>query len=82
MEINVILGGKTVYENGVPITKGGTPGRMDTGDLERRDIHIDNDVETTAVIEYWLDGEMVHRSVDMNLKTGIFCVAEQSEIGT
>ena len=72
MLINVILGGETYYSNGVPCVRGGTPSRMDTAALEKREHHIDNDVETTTATEYWLDGQLVHRSVNMRLKTGIF----------
>ena len=79
--INVMLGGKTVYEAGVPVTKGGELTQMDTKDLSHHEYEIDNDIEHTKVTEYWLDGELVHRSVDMHLKTGIFCMPEQAEIG-
>lgn len=79
--INVILGGKTVYEGDVPSVIGGEMTQMDTKDLSHREINIDNDIEKTTVTEYWLDGELVHRSVYMHLKTGIFCIPEQAEIG-
>ena len=45
-----------------------TKGEMDTSLLERREGTIDNEVEFTKWVEYWLDGELVHRSVDMVLK--------------
>lgn len=79
--INVMLGGKTVYENGVPSVIGGEMTQMDTKDLSHREINIDNDLETTKVTEYWLDGELVHRSVNMDLKTGIFMDAVQADFG-
>lgn len=79
--INVILGGKTVYEGDVPSVIGGEMSQMDTKDLSHREVIVDNDIEKTKVTEYWLDGELVHRSVNMHLKTGLFCVAEQAEIG-
>jgi hypothetical protein len=45
-----------------------TKGEMDDSLLEKREGTIDNDNETTNWVEYWLDGELVHRSVDMVLK--------------
>jgi hypothetical protein len=45
-----------------------TKGEMDDSLLEKREGTIDNDNETTRWVEYWLDGELVHRSVDMVLK--------------
>jgi hypothetical protein len=49
-----------------------TKGEMDDSLLEKREGSIENDTETTSWVEYWLDGEMVHRSVHMALKRGIF----------
>jgi hypothetical protein len=49
-----------------------TKGEMDDSLLEKREGSLENDTETTSWIEYWLDGEMVHRSVHMALKRGIF----------
>jgi hypothetical protein len=49
-----------------------TKGEMDNSLLEKREGSLDNDTETTSWVEYWLDGEMVHRSVHMALKRGIF----------
>ena len=49
-----------------------TKGEMDDSLLEKREGSIDTDTETTSWIEYWLDGEMVHRSVNMALKRGVF----------
>lgn len=46
-----------------------TKGDMDDSLLERRDGSVDNDVEYTTWTEYWLDGELVHRSVHVTLKT-------------
>jgi hypothetical protein len=45
---------------------------MDESLLEKREGSLDNDTETTSWVEYWLDGEMVHRSVHMALKSGVF----------
>jgi hypothetical protein len=49
-----------------------TKGEMDDSLLEKREGSIDTDTETTSWVEYWLAGELVHRSVHMALKRGIF----------
>ena len=49
-----------------------TKGEMDDSLLEKREGSLDNDTETTSWVEYWLDGEMVHRSVYMALKRSVF----------
>jgi len=46
-------------------------GEMDDSLLEKREGTIDNDNETTNWVEYWLEGELVHRSVDMTLKRNV-----------
>ena len=48
-----------------------TKGEMDDSLLEKREGTIDNDNETTSWVEYWLQGELVHRSVDMILKRNV-----------
>ena len=48
-----------------------TKGEMDSSLLEKREGTIDNDNETTSWVEYWLEGELVHRSVDMTLKRNV-----------
>lgn len=45
-----------------------TKGMMDESLLEKKEGLIDNDNETTRWVEYWHEGELVHRSVDMVLK--------------
>jgi len=45
-----------------------TKGDMDESLLEKRDGSIENENETTHWTEYWLDGELVHRSVHVTLK--------------
>jgi hypothetical protein len=57
-----------------------TKGDMDDSLLEKREGSIDNDTETTSWLEYWLDGELVHRSVNMILKRGIFAQGETQQI--
>ena len=48
-----------------------TKGLMDESLLEKREGTIDNDNETTTWIEYWLEGELVHRSAHVALKKSI-----------
>ena len=45
-----------------------TKGDMDTSLLEHRTGTVDNDNEATTWTEYWLDGELVHRSAHVTLK--------------
>jgi hypothetical protein len=49
-----------------------TKGEMDDSLLEKREGSVENDTETTSWVEYWLAGEMVHRSVNMALKRSVF----------
>jgi hypothetical protein len=49
-----------------------TKGEMDDSLLEKREGSLENDTETTSWVEYWLDGELVHRSVHMALKSNVF----------
>ena len=54
-----------------------TKGEMDTSLLEHRSGEVDNENEFTTWTEYWLDGELVHRSVHVTLKKmPIFAGAE------
>ena len=57
-----------------------TKGDMDDSLLEKREGSIDNDTETTGWVEYWLNGELVHRSVNMVLKRGVFAEGETQAI--
>lgn len=45
-----------------------TKGEMDEALLEKREGTIDNDDELANWVEYWLDGELVHRSAHVTLK--------------
>ena len=45
-----------------------TKGEMDDSLLEKRVGEEDNEHENIKWVEYWLDGELVHRSVDIVLK--------------
>jgi hypothetical protein len=48
-----------------------TKGMMDDAVLEKRDGVVDNDNEYTTWVEYWHDGELVHRSVHVHLKRNV-----------
>lgn len=48
-----------------------TKGDMDESLLDKKTGQIDNDNELTDWVEYWLDGELVHRSVHVRLKTNV-----------
>lgn len=50
-----------------------TKGEMDDSLLEKKEGVVDTENETTRWVEYWLDGELVHRSVDMVLKKYDVC---------
>jgi len=59
-----------------------TKGDMDESLLEKREGSVDNDNELTTWVEYWLDGELVHRSVHVTLKkVPSFAGAELASIG-
>lgn len=45
-----------------------TKGDMDDSLLEMRSGEVDDDNEFTTWTEYWLDGELVHRSAHVTLK--------------
>ena len=45
-----------------------TKGDMDESLLTKQEGTIDNEDELTTWIEYWLDGEIVHRSAHVTLK--------------
>ena len=45
-----------------------TQGDMEDFLLEHRSGEVDNENELTAWTEYWLAGELVHRSVHVTLK--------------
>jgi protoporphyrinogen oxidase len=57
-----------------------TKGEMDESLLEKREGSLDNDTETTSWVEYWLGEELVHRSVNMVLKRGVFADGETQAI--
>ena len=45
-----------------------TKGEMDDSLLVKKEGSVDNDNEYTTWVEYWLDDEIVHRSVHVTLK--------------
>jgi hypothetical protein len=45
-----------------------TKGDMDETLLEKKEGSVDNDNEYTTWIEYWYEGELVHRSAHVTLK--------------
>ena len=53
-----------------------TKGEMDEALLEKREGDVDNDNECTTWVEYWLDGELVHRSAHVQLKKAATFSAE------
>lgn len=57
-----------------------TKGEMDSALLERRDGSIDNEDEFTNWVEYWHEGELVHRSVHVILKKSPSLFAEAAQI--
>ena len=59
-----------------------TKGDMDESLLEKKSGFVDNDHEYTEWLEYWLDGELVHRSVHVQLKLpAAFAGAETATFG-
>jgi hypothetical protein len=58
-----------------------TKGEMDDSLLEKREGSDETDRETISFTEYWLDGEMVHRSVHVTLKRNVFSEGITQMIG-
>jgi len=58
-----------------------TKGEMDDSLLEKREGSKETENETISFIEYWLDGEMVHRSVHVTLKRNVFSEGITQMIG-
>jgi len=53
-----------------------TKGDMEEHLLECKRGNVDNDCECTDWVEYWHEGELVHRSVHVRLKTSPALFAE------
>lgn len=45
-----------------------TKGEMDDSLLEKKEGVVDNENEYTTWVEYWSEGELVHRSAHVTLK--------------
>jgi hypothetical protein len=59
-----------------------TKGDMDESLLVKQEGTVDNDNELTTWVEYWLDGELVHRSAHVTLKKSpTFIGGETESIG-
>ena len=59
-----------------------TKGDMDESLLVKQEGTVDNDNELTTWVEYWLEGELVHRSAHVQLKKmPVFAGAEAASIG-
>ena len=53
-----------------------TKGDMDESLLEKKEGVVDNENEYTTWVEYWHEGELVHRSVHVTLKKAVELGAE------
>jgi len=53
-----------------------TKGDMDDSLLEKKEGSVDNANEYTTWTEYWLDGELVHRSAHVQLKKSVELAVE------
>ena len=57
-----------------------TKGDMEESWFEKREGTIDNDNEHTTWVEYWHEGELVHRSVHVRLKKSPPLFAEAASL--
>ena len=55
-------------------------GQMDESLLEKKEGSVDNDNEYTTWVEYWLEGELVHRSAHVQLKKPVTLSAEAASL--
>ena len=46
-------------------------GEMEESALEKRTGAVDDNNENTSSVEYWLNGELVHRSAHVRLKQAV-----------
>ena len=58
-----------------------TKGDMDDSLLVKQEGAMENDNELTSWTEYWLDGELVHRSVHVLLKKNVAAEGVAAMIG-
>jgi hypothetical protein len=54
---------------------------MDEALLEKKTGIVDNENEHTEWVEYWRNGELIHRSVNMALKKGVFAFSQTAKLG-
>lgn len=57
-----------------------TKGEMDAALLEKKEGFVDNENEYTTWVEYWHEGELVHRSVHVTIKKTVTLSAEAASI--
>ena len=57
-----------------------TKGEMHESLLEKKEGFVDNENEYTTWVEYWHEGELVHRSVHVTLKKTVTLSAEAASI--
>jgi hypothetical protein len=90
MLINAIVGGQTAYKPAtdlvpyrVPYKIGGVFCQVDTDrpGVTKVEGGHDTDDETVSFVEYWLDGELIHRSVNMHIKRGLFAEGIAADFG-
>ena len=53
-----------------------TKGEIDESLLEKKEGSVNNDNEYTTWVEYWLEGELVHRSAHVALKKNVSSAVE------
>ena len=58
-----------------------TKGDMDDSLLDKKTGSLDNDKEYTEWVEYWHEGELVHRSVHVHLKTNVLADGVAAMLG-
>jgi hypothetical protein len=64
--------------NMIPCRINGVDGCLvDDSLMDRKDIRTENENEIVDAVEYWLEGELVHRSAHVQLKQGIGSLLEQ-----
>jgi len=56
-------------------------GEMEESLLEKKEGFVDDDNEYTTWVEYWLQDELVHRSVHVRLKKAVSAFGEAASIG-
>lgn len=58
-----------------------TKGLMDEALLEKKEGVVDNENERTEWVEYWLEGELVHRSAHVTLKKSVTASGQVGGLG-